>query len=85
MHVELPRSDYLLAAFVAVIIALGVGLLTVLPVVLLYDGLSIGAKNPWAKLVLIVPIACGVLAAWTSLRRAKSDRVRHLLSRELRS
>lgn len=85
MHVELPRSDYLLAAFVAVAIALGVGLLTVLPAFLIFDGLSIAAKSHWAKLILVVPIACGLLAAWTSLRRAKSDRVRDLLSRELRS
>ncbi|MGN6544589.1 MAG: hypothetical protein ACTHK7_06045 [Aureliella sp.] len=84
MHVELPRGDYLLAAFVAVSIALAVGLLTVLPAILFFDLLEIVAKSHWAKLILAVPVACGLLAAWSCLRRAKSDRVRHHLSRELR-
>jgi len=85
MHVELPRGDYLLAFFVAVSISLGVGLLTVLPAVLFFDLLSFAAKSHWPKSILAVPVACGLLAAWACLRRAKSDRVRHHLSRELRS
>jgi hypothetical protein len=85
MHVELPRGDYLLAVFVAVSIALGVGLLTVVPAILFFDLLAFIAKSHWAKLVLVAPVACGLLAAWACLRRAKSDRVRHHLSRELRN
>lgn len=84
MHVELPRGDYLLAAFVAVAIAVGVGLLTILPAILFFDWLSHVATSHSAKLILVVPIGCGLLAAWACLRRAKSDRVRHQLSHELR-
>ena len=84
MHVELPRSDYLLAALVALVIVAAVGTLTIVPSVILLDGWRAFSSHFWARLITLVPIACGGLAAWHCLQRAKRDRMHDQLVDELR-
>lgn len=84
MHADLPRSDYILAGLVAVLVSLAVASVTVLPAIVFFNWLAVATVNHWAKLVPAIPIACGLAGAWSCLRRAKSDRVRDRLLRELR-
>ena len=81
---ELPRSDYLLAALVAIGIFLTVGSLTILPVVLYHDGWRAVVASQSIRFVSLIPISCGLLAAWLCLSRAKRDRMHDRMVRELR-
>ncbi len=85
MHVELLRGDYILAALVAVLVALAVSVVTLVPAIVFFNWLSLASVSLWARLIVAVPLCCGMVGAWSCLRRAKSDRIRARLLDELRN
>ncbi len=84
MHVELPRSDYFFAGLVALSVTLVASIVTLVPAIVFFNWTALLGSHLWAKIVLFVPVASGIYGAWSCIQRAKSDRLRDRLCRELR-
>ena len=84
MQVELPRGDYVFAALVATLVGLVVSSITLVPAIFFFNWLTHVSASTWPRLLVVLPMASGLVGAWLCLRRAKSDRIRQRLLDELR-